>query len=312
LRLEVAGRGWWPLSRDGRRRPAASGEPTGIQEKMLESTLERKFSVAGAEVGGNELALIAGPCVIESADSCLDVAREVKRIAGDLGIPLIFKASYAKANRTSVHSFRGPGLDEGLRILAQVRDKVGVPVLSDVHSVDEVAAAARVLDVLQVPAFLCRQSELVEACGKTGKPINVKKGQFLAPEDTRFILDKLALAGARRVMLTERGTSFGYHNLVVDMRGIATMRDFGVPVVFDVTHSLQTPGGERTGGDRRFAATLARAAVAAGCDVLFVETHRQPEKALSDAGTMLPLSELGSFLEDMKRMRQAYVASSSK
>jgi 2-dehydro-3-deoxyphosphooctonate aldolase (KDO 8-P synthase) len=278
----------------------------------LESVFERKFSVAGAEVGGANLALISGPCVIESAESCLRIAAEVKRIAGDLGVPFIFKASYMKANRTSAHSFRGPGLEEGLRILAQVKDTVGVPVLSDVHAADEVAAAARVLDVLQVPAFLCRQSELVEACGRTGKPVNVKKGQFLAPEDTGYILDKLALAGARRVLLTERGTCFGYHNLVVDMRGITTMRGLGVPVVFDVTHALQTPGGERTGGDRGFAASLARAAVAAGCDALFVETHHEPEKALSDAGTMLPLSQLGNFLADMTRMRRAYLACSSE
>jgi len=277
----------------------------------LESTLERKFSVAGAEVGGESLALIAGPCVIESAEACVRIAREVKLMAADLGMPFIFKTSYLKANRTSAGSFRGPGLEEGLRILAEVK-AAGVPVLSDVHAVDEVEAAARVLDVLQVPAFLCRQSELVEACARTGKPVNVKKGQFLAPEDTRFILDKLALAGASRVLLTERGSCFGYHNLVVDMRGITTMRGFGVPVAFDVTHSLQTPGGERTGGDRRFAGTLARAAVAAGCDALFVETHHEPQKALSDAGTMLPLRELKSFLEDMTRLRRAYLACSTK
>ncbi|MBN1503820.1 MAG: 3-deoxy-8-phosphooctulonate synthase [Candidatus Eisenbacteria bacterium] len=278
----------------------------------MESTFQRKFSVAGAEVGGEHLALIAGPCVIESAEMCLNLAQEVKRVAADLGLPLVFKSSYVKANRTSARSFRGPGLEEGLRILAEVRDKVGVPVLSDVHAVDEVEAAARVLDVLQVPAFLCRQSELVEACARTGKPVNVKKGQFLAPEDTRHILDKLSLAGAKRVMLTERGSCFGYHNLVVDMRGITTMRGFGVPVAFDVTHSLQTPGGERTGGDRRFAGTLARAAVAAGCDALFVETHHEPEKALSDSGTMMPLSELKRFLEDMVKLRRAYLACSSR
>jgi 2-dehydro-3-deoxyphosphooctonate aldolase (KDO 8-P synthase) len=274
--------------------------------------LERKFSVAGAEVGGDGLALIAGPCVIESAEACLKTAVEVKRIAANLSLPFIFKASYTKANRTSAGSFRGPGLKEGLRILADVKASAGVPVLSDVHAVDEVEAAARVLDVLQVPAFLCRQSGLVEACAATGKPVNVKKGQFLAPEDTKYILEKLAVAGARRAMLTERGSCFGYHNLVVDMRGIATMRGLGVPVVFDVTHSLQTPGGERTGGDRRFAATLARAAVAAGCDALFVETHLEPETALSDAGTMLPLGELRGFLEDMTKLRRAYLACSTK
>ncbi len=278
----------------------------------MASTFETKFRVAGAEVGGESLTLIAGPCVIESAESCVTIAREVKRVAGALGMPFIFKSSYLKANRTSAGSFRGPGLEQGLKTLVRVRDTVGVPVLSDVHAVDDVAAAAAVLDVLQVPAFLCRQSELVEACARTGKPVNVKKGQFLAPEDTRFILDKLAQAGARRVLLTERGACFGYHNLVVDMRGFPIMRSFGVPVVFDVTHALQTPGGEKTGGDRRFAATLARAAVAAGCDALFVETHRQPEKALSDAGTMLPLSELGGFLEDAAKIRRAYLACSSK
>ena len=281
-------------------------------EEVLEPTLEKQFSVAGVEVGGDKLALIAGPCVIESADACLRIADEVRRITGDLGMPFVFKASYLKANRTSARSFRGPGAERGLRILSEVKKTVGVPVLSDVHTTEEVEAAAQVLDVLQVPAFLCRQTQLVEACGRTGKPVNVKKGQFLAPEDTRYILEKLALSGAQQVLLTERGTCFGYHNLVVDMTGIATMRSFGVPVVFDVTHSLQRPGGERTSGDRGFAGTLARAAVAAGCDALFVETHDEPEKALSDAGTMLPLSELRSFLTDMTRLRQAYLACSSK
>lgn len=263
-------------------------------------------------MGGDKLALIAGPCVIESADSCLRIAEQVKRIAGDLGMPFVFKTSYSKANRTSARSFRGPGADKGLQILSEVKKKLGVPVLSDVHSIEEVRAAAEVLDVLQVPAFLCRQTELVEACGKSGKPVNVKKGQFLAPEDTKYILEKLALSGARRVMLTERGTCFGYHDLVVDMRSIASMRSFGVPVVFDVTHSLQKPGGERTGGDKGFAGTLARAAVAAGCDVLFVETHDQPDKALSDAETMLPLRDLKGFLSDMTRLREVYLACSSR
>jgi 2-dehydro-3-deoxyphosphooctonate aldolase (KDO 8-P synthase) len=278
----------------------------------LESGLQKRINVGGVEFGGAKLALIAGPCVIESREACLRTAEELKRLSDELAVPFVFKASYLKANRTSAHSFQGPGIERGLEILADVKKKTGVPVLSDVHCREEVRVAAEVLDLLQIPAFLCRQTHLVEACGKTGLPVNVKKGQFLAPDDAKYILEKLALSGCTRVLLTERGTCFGYHNLVVDMRAIETMRSMGVPVVFDVTHSLQRPGGERTGGDRSSAATLARAAVAAGCDALFVETHAQPEKSLSDAETVLPLKGMRDFLKDMLLVREAYLGCSWK
>ena len=273
----------------------------------MKPKLEKKVRVGDVVFGGTRLVLIAGPCVIESREHCLNIAERIRLIADELQMPFVFKASYLKANRSSIRSFRGPGLEKGLNILSAVKKKVGVPVLSDVHCQSEVTKAAKVLDMIQVPAFLCRQTSLLLACGASGKPVNVKKGQFIAPEDTRYILEKLASSGSRNVLLTERGTSFGYHNLVVDMRGIMTMRSMGVPVAFDVTHSLQRPGGERTSGDRVFAATLARAAVAAGSDALFVETHEKPDRALSDPETMLPLSSLKRFLEDMIRVREAFL-----
>ena len=273
----------------------------------MKPKLEKKVRVGDVVFGGTRLVLIAGPCVIESREHCLNIAERIRLIADELQMPFVFKASYLKANRSSIRSFQGPGLEKGLNILSAVKKKVGVPVLSDVHCQSEVTKAAKVLDMIQVPAFLCRQTSLLLACGASGKPVNVKKGQFIAPEDTRYILEKLASSGSRNVLLTERGTSFGYHNLVVDMRGIMTMRSMGVPVAFDVTHSLQRPGGERTSGDRVFAATLARAAVAAGSDALFVETHEKPDRALSDPETMLPLSSLKRFLEDMIRVREAFL-----
>lgn len=268
---------------------------------------EKKVRVGDVMFGGDRLALIAGPCVIETGEQCLKLAERIKLVADGLGVPFVFKASYLKANRSSVRSFMGPGPEKGLKILSTVKKKIGIPVLSDVHCRNEVERAAEVLDVIQIPAFLCRQTSLLMACGATGKPVNVKKGQFVAPEDTKYIIEKLVSSGCRNVLLTERGSCFGYHNLVVDMRGIMTMRSFGVPVVFDVTHSLQRPGGERTSGDRDFAATLARAAVAAGCDALFVETHEEPDTALSDAESMLPVSSLGRFLADMIRIREAFL-----
>jgi 2-dehydro-3-deoxyphosphooctonate aldolase (KDO 8-P synthase) len=273
----------------------------------LKPKLEKKVRVGDVVFGETRLVLIAGPCVIESREHCLNIAERIRLIADELQMPFVFKASYLKANRSSIRSFQGPGLEKGLNILSAVKKKVGVPVLSDVHCQSEVTKAAKVLDMIQVPAFLCRQTSLLLACGASGKPVNVKKGQFIAPEDTRYILEKLASSGSRNVLLTERGTSFGYHNLVVDMRGIMTMRSMGVPVAFDVTHSLQRPGGKRTSGDRVFAATLARAAVAAGSDALFVETHEKPDRALSDPETMLPLSSLKRFLEDMIRVREAFL-----
>jgi 2-dehydro-3-deoxyphosphooctonate aldolase (KDO 8-P synthase) len=273
----------------------------------LKQKLEKKVRVGDVVFGGTRLVLIAGPCVIESREHCLKIAERIRLIADELEMPFVFKASYLKANRSSIRSFQGPGLEKGLKILSAVKEKVGAPVLSDVHCQSEVTKAAKVLDMIQVPAFLCRQTGLLLACGASGKPVNVKKGQFVAPEDTRYILEKLASSGCRNVLLTERGTCFGYHNLVVDMRGIMTMRSMGVPVAFDVTHSLQRPGGERTSGDRVFAATLARAAVAAGSDALFVETHEKPDSALSDPETMLPLSSLRRFLEDTIRVREAFL-----
>lgn len=253
------------------------------------------FEVApGVEVGGGRLLLIAGPCVIESEEMTFKVARFVKRLGEETNSPVIFKASFDKANRTSIRSFRGPGLEEGLRILAAVREEVGIPVTTDVHCVTQVGRVAEVVDLIQIPAFLCRQTDLVVEAGRTGKPVNVKKGQFLAPEDAAYIVEKLASVGNERVMITERGTTFGYHNLVVDMRSLVTLRRLGVAVAFDATHSVQRPGGlgGSSGGEREFAFPLARAAAAVGIDALFVETHPDPDNALSDGPNMVPLSLL--------------------
>ncbi|HID10629.1 MAG TPA: 3-deoxy-8-phosphooctulonate synthase [Candidatus Latescibacteria bacterium] len=261
-----------------------------------------KVWVGGTPLGeGTPLVLIAGPCVIESEDLALRVAEEVRGAAEDVGMPYIFKSSYAKMNRMSIRSYIGPGLEEGLRILEKVKREVEVPVLTDVHSPEEARAAGEVVDVVQIPAFLCRQTDLALACGRTGKPVNVKKGQFMAPEDMGPIVEKVASTGNRRIMLTERGTCFGYHNLVVDMRSLVVMRDLGYPVVFDATHSVQLPGaGEGTSGGRPdFVAPLARAAVAVGVDAVFLETHPDPPRALSDAACMLPLGELGRLLREL-------------
>jgi 2-dehydro-3-deoxyphosphooctonate aldolase (KDO 8-P synthase) len=263
-------------------------------------TTARVVAIGGIEVGeGRPLALIAGPCVIESEGLALEVAREVSRIAGSLGLPYIFKSSYLKDNRLSVGSYAGPGLEAGLGVLARVRDAVGVPVLSDVHCREEIEAAARVLDALQIPAFLCRQTRLLEEAARAGKPLNIKKGQFMAPDDMGRVAEKAVACGNRAILLTERGSSFGYHNLVVDMRSIPIMRGLGYPVVFDATHSVQLPGaaGGASGGEPEFVPTLARAACAAGCDALFIETHPDPAKALSDGRSMVPLGELRALLE---------------
>jgi 2-dehydro-3-deoxyphosphooctonate aldolase (KDO 8-P synthase) len=247
------------------------------------------------------LALIAGPCVIEGEAHLLTLGRGVLQACRAAGVPLILKASFDKANRTSHRSARGPGLAEGLRILARARQELGVPVISDVHEVGQVAAAAEVLDALQIPAFLCRQTDLLLAAGRTGKPVNVKKGQFLAPGDMAHAVEKIRSTGNGQVLLTERGTSFGYHNLVVDMRGLVIMRGLGVPVVFDGTHSVQLPGGagQASGGDRAFISPLCRAAVAVGVDALFLEVHAHPERAPSDAACMLPLDALESLLRQL-------------
>ena len=248
--------------------------------------------------------LFAGPCVIESETHALKMAEAVAAIAGRLAIPYVFKASYDKANRSSGAAFRGLGLDEGLRILAQIKREVGVAVLTDVHESAQVAAAAEVADVLQIPAFLCRQTDLLEAAARSGRIVNVKKGQFLSPWDTQNIVEKLRHAGCTQMMLTERGSSFGYNNLVVDMRGLPVMRSFGVPVVYDATHSLQLPGGmgAATGGLREYIPHLARAAVACGIDGLFMEVHDDPANALSDATTQFPLDKLEGLLETLLKI----------
>jgi len=251
---------------------------------------------------GNPLVLIAGPCVIENEEILFSTASRLKEICHQLDIPFIFKRSYDKANRTSIASFRGPGAERGLRILRDIKRKLSVPVISDVHSPEEVGPASEVLDLLQIPAFLCRQTDLIVSASRTGKPVNVKKGQFLSPGDVRNIIEKFVSTGNQNLLITERGTSFGYNNLVVDFRGFPIMRGFGFPVIFDVTHSLQLPGGEgnRSGGQREFAAPLARAAVAVGVDGLFIETHPEPGRALSDGPNMIPLAEVEGFLKQAK------------
>jgi 2-dehydro-3-deoxyphosphooctonate aldolase (KDO 8-P synthase) len=261
---------------------------------------------------GRPLFLIAGPCVIESESHSLMMARRLRAIAHRLGIPYIFKASFDKANRTSASSFRGPGLERGLKILAGIRKKVDVPVLTDIHDASQVAAAAEVCDVLQIPAFLCRQTDLLEAAGRSGAAINIKKGQFVSPWDMRNAVEKIEGTGNRRILITERGTTFGYNNLVVDMRGLAVMREWGYPVVLDCTHALQLPGGEgrQSGGQPQFIETLARAGVAAGADGIFMEVHDRPEKALSDGSSALKLQsfaplaarlrDLGKFVRQLR------------
>jgi len=254
--------------------------------------------------GGSPLVLVAGPCVIESRRMALYLAGAIKKLTDRLQISYIFKASYDKANRTSIKSFRGPGLQEGLSILKEVKDKVGVGVLSDVHSVEEVNAAAETLDILQIPAFLCRQTDLLVAAGKTKRVVNIKKGQFLAPHDIVQAVKKVEHTGNKNILLTERGTSFGYNNLVTDFRSIPIMKQTGYPVIFDVTHSVQQPGGLGTasGGNSEFVPLLARCGVAAGCDAVFLEVHTNPSKALSDGPNMLALSKLEKLLVELKKI----------
>lgn len=258
---------------------------------------------SGIAAGGDgPLLVIAGTCVVESRQSARDHATALAAMAASAGLPLVFKASYDKANRTSVDSFRGPGAGEGLAILAEVRRATGLPVLTDVHEPAQCEPAARVVDILQIPAFLCRQTDLLLAAARTSRVVNVKKGQFLAPEDARHIVAKLRAGGARGILLTERGSSFGYHNLVVDMRSIPVMRGFGVPVVFDATHSVQRPGGRGSvsGGDPEFIPALARAAVAAGADAVFLEVHEDPARALSDGPNALRLDLVPSLLAELR------------
>jgi len=267
------------------------------------------MKLCGYDVGlDRPLFLIAGPCVVESESLQVDTAGTLKEIAAALGLPFVFKSSYDKANRSSHASFRGPGMDEGLRILAEVRRQVGVPVLTDVHAIDEIATVASVVDVLQTPAFLCRQTDFIQAAASAGKPVNIKKGQFLAPDDMLQVVGKArAASGADNVMVCERGASFGYHNLVSDMRSLAIMRATGCPVVFDATHSVQLPGGQGTssGGQREFVPVLARAAVAAGVAGVFMETHPDPAKALSDGPNAWPLPRMRELLETLVELDAA-------
>lgn len=274
--------------------------------------MTRRFAIGSAEAGGPRLLVVAGPCVVESAELCLRVAERLKALCAARDLPFVFKASYRKANRSSGRSFAGPPADEALAVLARVKRELDVPVLTDVHEEAEVAAAAEVADVLQIPAFLCRQTGLLQAAARTGRAVNVKKGQFLDPADMASAAAKVTDAGGAKVLLTERGTTFGYGDLVVDMRGLVVMRETGWPVLFDATHSLQRRGaraeggpGTETGGDRRFAFPLMRAAVACGVDGLFFEAHPDPARALSDAATQLPLQQAAAFLDEACRVRAA-------
>lgn len=263
--------------------------------------------VGNVSVGGDRLVLIAGPCVVENEKSALRHARAIQKISGRLGIPLIYKSSYDKANRSSLDSFRGLGLEQGLDVLRRVKEETGLPVLTDVHSAAEAESAAEVVDVLQIPAFLCRQTDLLLTAARTGKAVNVKKGQFLSPWEMRNVAEKLVSTGNKKVLLTERGTFFGYHALVNDFRSIPIMKEFGYPVIFDATHSVQQPGGKgkSSGGDRRFVPTLARAGVAAGCDGVFMEVHERPDRAPSDGPNMVVLKDLEKLLEGLLRVSRA-------
>jgi 2-dehydro-3-deoxyphosphooctonate aldolase (KDO 8-P synthase) len=264
----------------------------------------REIRIENVTIGGRQpLAFIAGPCVIETEEITLRIARKLKECSDNLNIPFIFKSSYDKANRTSVSSYRGPGIDAGLRVLQKIKKELGIPILSDIHSTEEVLRAADTLDVLQIPAFLCRQTDIITAAAKTGKTVNVKKGQFLSPDDVKNIIDKVRSTGNEKIMITERGVSFGYNNLVVDMRSIPIMRNYGFPVIYDATHSVQLPGGlgSCSGGQREFIEPLSRAAVSAGCDAVFMEVHEAPDKALCDGPNMLGLD---SFYALAKRLTE--------
>jgi 2-dehydro-3-deoxyphosphooctonate aldolase (KDO 8-P synthase) len=275
-------------------------------------TEQRSVGVGSYRVGGgNPLLWICGPCVIESHDLTLKIAETLRGYADRLALPLVFKASFDKANRTSGKSFRGPGLQEGLKTLDAVKRATGLPVTTDVHECHQAAAVAEVCDILQVPAFLARQTDLLEACGRTGRVVNVKKGQFMAPWDMKNVVAKLAEFGTRNVLLTERGTTFGYGLLVNDMRAVPWMQETGAPVIFDATHSVQMPGalGDRTGGYREMVPVLARSAVAAGCDGVFLETHPRPDQAKSDGPNMVPLDQLPTVIETCLRIRRALLES---
>ena len=270
----------------------------------MASNKAKAIPIGSLRVGTGPLFLIAGPCVIESDKHPLKIARRLKDITDELGIPYVFKASYDKANRSSIGSFRGVGIERGLDILADVKAKVGVPILTDVHETSHVEPASKVADVLQIPAFLCRQTDLVLEAARSGRAVNIKKGQFMAPWDMKGVMDKAATTGNRNLMVTERGASFGYNTLVVDMRSFPTLRGFGYPVIFDITHSVQKPGGlgDRSGGEAHFIDTLGPAGVAAGVDGIFMETHEDPSKALSDGPNAYRLDRMKAFLAHLKKI----------
>ena len=273
----------------------------------ITKTFTMSFKIQNVEIGGETPFFLLGPCSLENEDFAWEMARSIKEICARVGVPFIFKASYDKANRTSVKSFRGPGIQEGCRILAEIGKELQVPVVTDVHTEDQAEYAAQFVDLLQVPAFLSRQSDLLEACAKTGRPVNVKKGQFLAPWDCKNICEKMVAFGCEQFMLCERGTSFGYNTLVVDMTGLRVMKDMGVPVIFDATHSVQKPGGNgtSTGGNREYVEYLAKAAIAVGVDGLFMETHPDPDHAKSDGPNMVPLGEMKQLLIKLMRVYDA-------
>ncbi len=266
----------------------------------------KSFKVENVTFGDGRLAFVLGPCVVESAQHALFMAQEINDICKNVGVDFVYKSSFDKANRSSIESFRGGGMEFGLEVLAQVKAEIGVPVITDVHETWQVEKTAEVADVLQIPAFLCRQTDLLVECARSGRAVNVKKGQFLAPHDAKNIVDKLQSAGAEKILLTERGTSFGYNNLVVDMRSFPIMRSFGVPVVFDVTHSLQLPGGlgKATGGQAEYIEHLARAGVACGVDAVFMEVHDNPKNAPSDGPNQLPLDKLEKLLIKLKQIHE--------
>ncbi|MHB8109088.1 MAG: 3-deoxy-8-phosphooctulonate synthase [Syntrophorhabdaceae bacterium] len=269
--------------------------------------MQKEVKVGAVTFGKRPFVLIAGPCVIESRDMVIRTAEKIAAVTSRLGIPFVFKSSYDKANRTSVTSYRGPGIEKGIAILADVRKEIGIPVLTDVHSVNEAALAAEVVDILQVPALLSRQTDIITACGRTGKAVNIKKGQFLSPRDIIHAIRKVESTGNTKTIITERGTSFGYNTLVNDFRSIPIMQDFGYPVVFDATHSVQQPSAMsgRSGGEGRFIVPLARAAVAIGVEGIFMEVHPDPKAALCDGDNSLPLDELESCLRMLKKIEEA-------
>jgi len=265
--------------------------------------MSNSIQTGGIVIGrGSPLVLVSGPCVIEDYETTREIAGILKEITSKLEIPFIFKASYDKANRTSIAAFRGPGLNDGLRVLKEIKEELDIPILSDVHRISEIPAAARILDIIQIPAFLCRQTDVIIEVAKTGKPVNIKKGQFLAPWDMANVVEKITSAGNRRILITERGTMFGYNNLVVDFRGFMIMRKIGYPVIFDATHSVQLPGGAgaSSGGQREYAPVLARAAAAAGVDGIFMEVHSNPDKALCDGPNSLKLDTISELLSQLK------------